>query len=544
MTRRDSRATLLIALAVFVPALLIRLHPLVRESFQYDAITSQMAAQRGVIANAFDAEGILELRRWHPPLLSYVILANNALFGDGDFAACVFSIVSGALTCVVVALGVAWALGAPPSRGAPREIAGGGWIEARMSRAIVLVALFAGWLLAFLPVHLFVSRSSNWDALYALLSTTTLLAIGRYVESGRAATLYLAGVLAALATATAELGLFLAPAFALALWHDVRRRDWMRRWVMLAAITTATLLVVWPAGILKLNLVRTILTRTRDSVLAARDFPWYKVYVELFAQSPAFTIVAALGFFGFVALAIASRRDALAQLRESAERTLARRLAPLWIYAAVGIVLSLRQSWVHVHLKDDIFPPLAMLGACVLAWAGGARTESATPSEIEVRPASAARPAGIAPRSAIAILAGVIALGSTIFAACTDDTMVVGPEEHPGYRGTAEFLAQHPGARTYAYYAIVMPYFLPEGALVEGDSQRAWTPAQIASVKARGYDFIVTDFTFFNERYPDIAALGAAFAPEYALAHTVEHRRTRAPVAWIFGHARTPVGEP
>ena len=500
-----------------------------------------MAAQRGVIANAFDAGGVLELRRWHPPLLSYVIVANNALFGGGELGACVFSIVSGALTCVVVALGVAWALGATMPPAGAREIAGG----ARTGRVSILAALFAGWLLAFLPVHLFVSRSSNWDALYALLSTTTLLLIGRYIERGRAITLYAAGVLAALATATAELGVFLAPAFAFALWHDVRRsRPLIRRWLTLAVITTATLLLVWPAGILKLNLGRTILTRARDSVLAAPDFPWYKLYVELFAQSPAFTVVAALGFFGFIALAIGSRRGAVASSRVIGDGALARRLAPLWIYAAVGIVLSLRQSWVHVHLKDDIFPPLAMLGACVLAWAGGAAMDRAAQSEGGARPVRAARPAHIALRPAVAVLAGAIALGSTVLAASTDDTTVVGPEEHPGYRGIADFLAKRSGARTYYYYATVMPYFLPGGALVEGDSERAWTADQIASVKARAYDFIVTDFTFFNERYPDIATLGDAFAPEYALTHTVAHRRTRAPVAWIFARARAPLGGP
>lgn len=539
-----------------------------RESFQYDALTSQMAAARGVIANAFDMFDTFALRRQHPPFLSYVILANNGLFGGGDFAACVFSIVSGALTCVVVALGVLVALGARRAAAA----AGGARREPPArdidgnARAALLPALFAGWLLAFLPVHLFVSRSANWDALYALFSTGALVLLARYAShepsrgtpsakthpadvprpAGRGA-LYGASALTGLALVTSELGVFLAPSFLVALAVDARRmphRELAARYATAAAIVLALVAALWPAGIFKLHLARTILQRAGDSVLAGRNHPWHTIYRDLFAQSPAFAIVSTIGFVAF-APAIVRALVSLVRARAAARpERFALALAPFWAYAAVAFLMSLRQSWVHIHLKNDMFPPLAILGACAFATfadSGVRRSAGAEP------PPQSARRSRRAARG-VALAAGIALIAVSVHSATrTTDTMVVGPEEHPGYRGVAAFLAQRPETRAYYYYAPLVRFILaqraggapgapqpPAAPQIEADATRAWTPEQISSVKTRAYDFVVSDFSFFDERYPDIDALAAAFAPEYTLAHAVAHRRTGEPVAWIF----------
>src|SRR5262245_5773529 len=94
--RRWRERTLpILLLVVFLPSLLIRLHPTTSESFQYDAVVSQIAARAGAAANALDASGTFEARRHHPPLLSYIIELNNRLFGGGPFSARIFSIVFG-----------------------------------------------------------------------------------------------------------------------------------------------------------------------------------------------------------------------------------------------------------------------------------------------------------------------------------------------------------------------------------------------------------------------------------------------------------------
>ncbi|MFN0151182.1 MAG: hypothetical protein ACKVU1_10820 [bacterium] len=540
-----------------------------RESFQYDAITSQMAAARGVIANAFDMFDTFALRRQHPPFLSYVILANNALFGSGDLAACAFSIVSGALTCVVVAFGVLVALGARREGASGGETQHGAFAQhavrrgafaGRDARGAFLAALFAGWLLAFLPVHLFVSRSANWDALYALFSTSVLVLLARYVSAApppsdapgspphaARAPLFAAAALAGFALLTSELGVFLAPSFLVALAIDARRlprRELVARYALAATIVLTLVAALWPAGIFKLHLARTILQRAGDSVLADRNHPWHTIYRDLFTQSPAFAIAAAIGFAAF-APAIVRALVALARKRPLAPSTrFALALAPLWIHAAVAILMSTRQSWVHIHLKNDMFPPLAILGACAFA----AFADSGTRGHANT--AAPARTPNRAQRAAPALIvaAGIIVIAVSVLSATrTTDTMIVGPEEHPGYRGVAAFVAQHPDARVYYYYAPLLRHFLAQHSAIEpraprpttapqieSDATRAWTPEQIASVKSRAYDFVVTDFSFFDAHHPDIDALAAAFAPEYALAHTVAHRRTGAAIAWIF----------
>ena len=99
-------ALIIIFFLVFVPSLLIRVYPLESESFQHDAIVSQLAAKEGVSANAWDRAPAYQQRRYHPPLLSYIIIINNGIFGGDDFNARVFSIIAGALACFVVGLSI------------------------------------------------------------------------------------------------------------------------------------------------------------------------------------------------------------------------------------------------------------------------------------------------------------------------------------------------------------------------------------------------------------------------------------------------------
>ena len=96
---RASALALILSALVLAPAFIIRVHPVTSESFAYDAIVSQAAAHRGFIANALDRSGMLYERRGHPPLLSYVILLNNRLFGSDEFGTRIFSMLDRKSVC-------------------------------------------------------------------------------------------------------------------------------------------------------------------------------------------------------------------------------------------------------------------------------------------------------------------------------------------------------------------------------------------------------------------------------------------------------------
>lgn len=498
----DHRAALLLVVLVFVPALLLRIHPIVSESFQYDAVVSQLAAQRGFWANAWDEPRTYDLRRHHPPLLSYVISINNRLVGDDEFRARLFSIVAGAATCAVVASMARAASG---------------------SRAWSLPAgLFAGWLLAFLPVHLSVSRTANWDAVYALFATVALGALSTYWSRPSIRTLALACLTATLGFLTCEIGLTLLPVFGIVFMRDARRFGTgaaLRRWGVLSAGALALFTLLWPAGLLKGHVVRTIIDRVRDSALEGRNRGWSAFYSDLFRQAPGF-VIASLAGVGAVGFAWwQERRGPAATTPRSSERFAGGApigsLLPFVVYVIAGVVLSTKQRLVYLHHIVDLCPSLAVLAGCALfASVAGVRRST---------------------RGLIGALA-IVCLVLSVRSSMTSDPRVVGPEEHPGYLGVRDFVREHPGLRTYYYYADVMEYYAPDAEFV-GTPPRHWTEEKVRRVKSERYDFVVSDWVMWDARFPDVESLAAALAPEYRLAHVVRHKRTQEPVAWIFERA-------
>ena len=485
------RKTLLILILVtLVPSLLIRLHPTTSESFQYDAVVSQIAAGAGAVANAFDHGDTFVARRFHPPLLSYIIELNNRLCGDDAFRARIFSIVFGSLACLVVAIAIALLLPAGGMR--------------------VAAAIMGGWLLCVLPVHLYVSRTSNWDAVYGCFATASLLCLALYVSQATRIRLQAAAMFGALAFLTCELGLSLLPAFACVCLLDMRRMDrvrTIRRWSGVLLLVAVVFALLWPGGFLELDLGRTLVYRWWDSTTHVRNLPWYAFYTELLEQSPAFTLFVVAGIV--ITLVVPIRQP-------GARTLLASRLSapalPFWIYAATVFLLSLRQRLVYVHHIVDMFPPL-VVAVCM---------------ELTVRAQSLTRTGR---RWALGIAAGVVALST--LAALNPDPGVVGPQEHPGFLGVRDALRDYPGAKIYCYDTVVLGYYLP-GASIEGGTSRLWTADDVAHAKQMKYDFVVFDRTKLGAAYSSADSLVSALAPEYHLRWTITHRRTGAPVAWIL----------
>ncbi len=479
------KARHIIALVVLVlaPALSIRLYPVTSESFQHDAIVSQTAAADGIAANAWDHPETFENRRFHPPLLSYVIIANNAAFGGGEYRARLFSIIAGALACLAVALSIYAILG--------------------QGTLALVGAVFGGWMLCLLPVHLYVSRTANWDAVYSLLLVCTLLGLSVYLRAPKLRTLIWTGVFAALTLLTCELGLVMLPAFAAVLVVDLRRRQgaaW-RDWGILLAVTLALIAVLWPAGVLKLDYLRTLRFRLYDSSALESNEPWSRFYTILFEQAPAYTIVMIAGVLAATAMSL--RRHTRGALFA---------LLPFALYALMVVLLSTRQRLVYIHHIADLFPALTVVAIVSLV-------------ELLRRTARWKR--------IPAAGAGVVAFVACAAAAFNPDPRVVGPQEHAGYLGIRDFLAGQPGALTYYHYDYAMRYYLPE-ADVRSDGGRWWTPEELDGLKRGEFDFVVCDWSMFDERFPSIQAVAGALEPAYEVIHVVRHRRTGEAAAWIF----------
>ena len=403
-----SRAGVLLLLAILVlgPALLIRAHPVVSEGFAHDAVVSQMAASKGILANAWDRDGTLWDRRAHPPLLSYIIVGNNALFGSAPFASRLFSILAGALACLVVSCAIyeilrgssPWSLGC---------------------------AVLGGWLLCLVPAHLYVSRTANWDAVYGLLAVCSLLCSGLYWVGRSRRTLTLALVFATLAFLTCEVAVSLVPGFLLLLYRDVRQHGLgaaVRAWLGPLGVAAATFILLWPAGVLKLDLFRALRFRLQDSLLTQRNDTWLAFYRELFHQTPGFTLAAAAGLLGWCALIVTRGRR---QAGRSVTRPLGM-LVPFAVYVGVAFLFSIKQRLVYVHHIVDMIPPLSILAGSMAGLLMG--RSRATRLLVVV------------------VCLGVLSL--SLAAGLRSDPDIVGPQEHPGLLGTRELLQGSPrGAR-------------------------------------------------------------------------------------------------
>ena len=481
----NSRHLIALVALVFLPALSIRLYPVTSESFQHDTIVSQVAAADGVAANAWDRPDTYENRRFHPPLLSYVIMTNNAVFGGDEYRARLFSIIAGALACLVVAISIYAILG-----NGTMSLAG---------------AVFGGWMVGLLPVQLYVSRTANWDGLYSLLSACTLLGLCLHFKTPRLRTLVWTGVFAALTLLTCELGLAMLPAFAAVFLYDLWRRPpravW-RDWAIMSLVVMTVLTVLWPAGVLRLDYLRTLRFRLFDSSALESNRPWYRFYTILFDQAPAYTIVMVAGAAAWLVLLLWRRF-------RSGTRLLP--LLPFVLYAVMVVLLSTRQRLVYIHHIADLFPPLTVVAVASLV----------------------AVLRKVAPwKRAVSVAAGVVAFVACTAAALNPDPRVVGPQEHPGFFGVRDFLAGQSGARPFYYYDYAMSYYLPGADVTSGE--RRWTREALEELRRGEFDFVVCDWTMFNDQHPSVHEVAAALEPRYGIVNVVRHRRTGEAVAWIF----------
>jgi hypothetical protein len=291
------------------------------------------------------------------------------------------------------------------------------------------------------------------------------------------------------------------------------RAQLLRGWWGMLLIAVVVITILWPAGVFKLDILRTFRFRVYDSSAVARNLPWWSFYSTLFRQAPAYTLVIFAGLVAFGAVWL--RKGSKVEKRRSRTNSYLISMLPFLVYIVTVFLLSFKQRLVYVHHIADMFAPATVLA--VSAIVVGARSL-------------------MPPARSVVLGLGVIGLIFSVFAAASPDPTVVGPQEHPGMIGVCDFLAEYPNSRTYYHFAYAVEYYSP-GANVEGGFGRRWTIDGLAAVKERGYDFVISHQVSLDENFPSIGAVAAVLSPEYELAKTIRHRRTDEPVIWIFSRS-------
>ncbi len=481
------RLGIALAFAVTVVALVVRMVPVTSESFHYDAIVSQMAAQDGVRANAWDHDSTYSDRRYHPPLVSYLIIANNRVFGDGLFRARIFAMLFGALACGLTTLA---ALRLVPGLRA-------GWVWASLG----------GLTLAFVPVHLYISRTANWDPVYSAMAMACLLACSAFVRTPGWLGAMIVATLAALAFLTCEIALALVPALLWVVAWDVGQRGLgaLRRWAVASLVGVGVVALLWPAGIIDGDIFRTLRFRWFDSATTPRNQPWMAFYSELFRQSPGMMSFAAVGTVGLV---LARWRKVKLPWAE---------LFPYVVYAATAIILSTRQRLVFVHHVADLIPPLLVVGT--VGWAA-AMSRTTTNTRLGT---------------------GIVGLGVglTLLASLTAPAEIVGPQEHPGWFRLGEYFADKSGATVYTHYETQLRYYTDADIVVNRSPDRLWETDNLQTAQASGADYIAVDRSQLGGEVSSLEELRQGLAPRYRLVFTADHRRSGESVAWVFRRVDT-----
>ncbi|MFN0151398.1 MAG: glycosyltransferase family 39 protein [bacterium] len=267
------------------------------DEITYDEAEYAEAARAGVIANALDRGRTFEFRHEHPPLLAYGISLSLRLFGEREWAVRLPSLLASLLLI---------------------PIAGALCAQLVASRAAgLLVAL----LLAASPVHAVSARVGDHHAIATLCLLAAVACLGRAIAESSPRFLRLAAVALAVLIATSEFGVVVAGACALVLAilpnPFVSLRAWPPRIgrpaFAAAAIAVTGAVLLWPAGLFKLDLARSFYRYSFQAVHSytgknqmAHSSPM--VYLEQYAQiAPAFLAVF-LATLAFTIAALVRRR--------------------------------------------------------------------------------------------------------------------------------------------------------------------------------------------------------------------------------------------
>ena len=353
---------------VFIAAVLVRLPGLDRllDGSEVDYV---LAARRGFLTNYFDigtrpvwefvatglamagfggaesaedpdlwrrdveAGDIAAYRHYHPPLFIYLLHAAERLAGYSDVAVRLVPLAFALATIATAYLGCALLI---PVRGAQ-------------------IGLVAAAILAVLPLHVATAADIGWHVPYACLATVSLFAMGYLVTRPTLHALVVAAVTATIAFMTLEHAVFLYVTLVAVL--VVTDNPWLRvsrsgvsaqRGLLVAVIATLlTMLLVWPASLIKLSIVKNLGVHAYYSRVLDLSPRFYDVYLVLFDRYP-------------VTIALAAVTAVVSIMRRS---HLPRALLPFAIYALAVVVLQAGNQNLKPLYFVSLLPPLALLSA-------------------------------------------------------------------------------------------------------------------------------------------------------------------------------------
>lgn len=239
-----------ISLLIVIVAVLPHLRP-GSEGLTLDEADYALAARQGIIANMFDNGNTRYLRHYHGPVVPYLIRISTFVLEENEHAIRLPSRIFGILTCILLFWGCIYIFGKSGTK----------------------IGFLASISLAIMPTYIQVSGVANMHPLTTFLMLATFFLTVRTVQTENPVFLYmLAGVLGIM-FATMEYG-FVA-SFIVAIVFLVTKNRFFSLYKFRLKVSTSllwaafiafgTLLILWPAGLFRLNLVRNLLYYLRYS---------------------------------------------------------------------------------------------------------------------------------------------------------------------------------------------------------------------------------------------------------------------------------------
>jgi hypothetical protein len=280
-----------------------------------------------------EAGDIAAYRHYHPPLFIYAIQAVERLAGYSDRAVRLIPLAFSLATIVALYLGCALLV---PVRGAQ-------------------VGLVAAAILSVLSLHIAPSTDIGWHVPYATLATVSLFSIGYLRIRPSLQALGTAVVMTTIAFMTLEHAVFLYVTLAVMLvvtghtWLHVPGAGGRRHRALLVGAGAAllTMLVIWPASLTKLSIVKNLGVHTYYSRTLELSPRFYDVYLLLADRYP---VMAALALVTTV-VSIVRRRH------------LPPALLPFAVFALATCLLQLGNANLKPLYFVSLLPPLALLTA-------------------------------------------------------------------------------------------------------------------------------------------------------------------------------------
>lgn len=434
-------------------------------------ITGEAGADTDLWTRDGQAGDIAAYRHYHPPLFIYTIQVVEQLAGNSDTALRLIPLAFSLATIATLFVGCALLI---PVRGAQ-------------------VGLVAAALLSVLSLHIDTSTDVGWHVPYTSLATAALFAIGYFAARPSLAALVGAAVSTTIAFMTLEHAVFLYVTLGAVL--VVTGNPWLRvagwrvsigrgLWVAVASVFL-TMLVVWPASLLKLSIVKNLGVHAYYSRTLELSPRFYDVYLILADRYP---IMMALGVVSAV-VSLARRRQ------------LPPALLPFAIYALSVCVLQLGNANLKPLYFVSLLPALALLTAVWIV-------DAIRASDIRARVTGHALAAGIAG-------ALMLTLSQTLWARerLNPSRELVNRLSRMQDLAGTRVLAWPPG--THA--AQMLSFYLPEARFVQVNDEPENVRGAAEALRRGMFHLVIVELGASEQEAGAAGALGTRYRPLFQI---------------------------